>query len=488
MLETVDLNAKLGKAAYREAMEALDIRLGRLQRRATEAGLPVLVVFDGWDAAGKGSVLSRLLQPLDPRGFKVHHVPAPSEQERMFPPMRRFWLRLAPRGRLALFDHSWYRQVFEDRLDDDLKGAKLAEAYERIRVFERQLADDGALIVKFFLHIDKREQARRFKKLGADPAYAWKVGKIERRRHKAYRQLTAAAEAMLQETSTPHAPWNLVPATTDRFAIVRVAEVLATSMERALDTPPPSPVRPRRLPRRSSPLDRVDLDQALTREKYNKLLPRLQSEVRRLQHLCYATRRSALIVYEGWDAAGKGGNIRRLVRELDPRGYEVMPFAAPSGEEKTHHYLWRFWRALPKGGHWTVFDRSHYGRVMVERVEGFATPEKWGRAFREINEFEQQLAEAGVIVVKFWIHVGKDEQLRRFKAREATPDKQWKITDEDWRNRKKWDAYWEAVSAMIERTSTPHAPWTIVAGNDKLFARAQALQTVIDRVENALKT
>jgi polyphosphate:AMP phosphotransferase len=487
MLETVDLKARLSKADYRQAMERLDLQLAEQQRTLRAAGIPVSIVFDGWDAAGKGTVLSRLLQPLDPRGFKVQHIAEPTDEERLRPPMRRFWMTLPERGRIAIYDHSWYRQVFEDRLEAKLKQAELGEAFERIRTFERQLADDGAVIVKFFLHIDKAEQARRFKKLAADPAYAWKVGKDEHRRHKKYERLLLHAEDLLRETSTPYAPWNLIPATDERLAVVRVAEILAATFARALAVRSAQPERARNAPRRGSPLDRVDLTLALPRAKYNTLLPKLQAELCRLQHLCYVQRRPVLILYEGWDAAGKGGNIRRLVRDLDPRGYEVVPFAAPEGDEKTHHYLWRFWRALPKAGHFTIFDRSHYGRVLVERVEGFATPEQWGRAYREINEFEQQLAEDGMVVVKFWLHVSKEEQLQRFTLRQKTSFKRFKITEEDWRNRKKWDAYWGAVSAMIERTSTVHAPWTIVEANDKLHARIRALQTVIDRLRAALE-
>ena len=200
-----------------------------------------------------------------------------------------------------------------------------------------------------------------------------------------------------------------------------------------------------------------------------------------MQHLCYIQRRPVIFAYEGWDAAGKGGNIRRLVRKLDPRGYEVIPVAAPEGPEKTHHHLWRFWRALPKAGHFAIFDRTWYGRVLVERIEGFATPGEWGRAYREINEFEQELTDYGAILFKFWMHISNEEQLQRFEARQNTPEKQWKITDEDWRNREKWDAYWEAVSDMIERTSTVQAPWTIVEGNNKLHARAKTLAVTCER-------
>lgn len=489
MLETVDLKAKLGKAESKEVQDKLDLQLAQLQRDLREANIPLLVIFEGWDAAGKGSVLSRLLQPLDPRGFKVCNIGGDTPVERMRPAMRRYWLTLPPRGGISIYNRSWYRQVLDDRVEEDLTPKALQAAYERIRVFERQLADDGVAIVKFFLHISKKEQAKRFKTLSDDPAFAWKIGKNEWKRHKRYEDYYQAVEDTLRETSTPYAPWNLVSATDERFARVRVAESLASELENALrrrraeETPPD--VKPSR--RRTSPLDRADLSLAVSREEYEKVLPKLQAELRRLQHLCYVNRIPVLAVYEGWDAAGKGGNIRRLTRELDPRGYEVATFAAPQGEEKTHHYLWRFWRALPKAGHITIFDRSWYGRVMVERIEGFAKTSEWTRAYREINEFEAEIVDCGSVLVKFWLHISKDEQLARFEARQNTPFKQWKITEEDWRNRNRWDEYWHAVSGMIERTSTVHAPWTIIEANDKLHARIKALETIIERTAAALK-
>ncbi|NLV42660.1 MAG: polyphosphate:AMP phosphotransferase [Candidatus Hydrogenedentes bacterium] len=487
MLETVNLSASLDKEEYRSLQEALDLRLGRMQRGLREAGVPVLVVVEGWDAAGKGSTLGRLLQPLDPRGFKVHHVGPATPLEGMFPPMWRFWNLLPARGALAVYNHSWYRRVWNEPLEGGADLGTVRAAYEEIRVFERQLADAGAVIVKFFLHIGRDEQARRFKALKKDPAFAWKVGPAEKERHKRYDKYLSLAEDMLRETSTPFAPWTMVAATDERHRNTRVAETLAAALENALERPaPPRASAPALPPRRSGPLDRVNPDQSLDREVYAKRLPKLQQELRRLQHLCYLRRRPVVMAFEGWDAAGKGGAIKRLTRELDPRGYEVIPVAAPDGVEKTHHHLWRFWRSLPKAGHFTVFDRTWYGRVLVERVEGYARPEEWQRAYREINEFEAELVEAGMVVLKFWLHISRDEQLRRFEARQEDPEKQWKITEEDWRNREKWDAYEAAVSAMIEQTSSAQAPWTLIEGNDKRHARMQVLQTAVDRIAAAL--
>lgn len=487
MLETVDLKAKLTQAEYQKAVEKLDLRLGVLQRDLRAAEIPLIILINGWDAAGKGTAINRLLRPLDPRGFKVHAIFAPTQEEAMRPPMWRFWRTLPARGAVAIYDRNWYAQVLIERVDKLVPEEVWRSAYERIRTFERQLTDDGAVILKFWLHITKKEQAKRFKKLRKDPALAWKVTKVDLRRHKQYDQYCEAVEDMLRETSTANAPWSLVPAHDRRFAHVMIAETVVAAAETALARRPQRPApTPKRSPRRASPLERVDLTPAVPRKEYEKKLPELQQELRRLEHMLYLNRVPAMIVYEGWDAAGKGGNIRRLTCELDPRGYEVIPIGPPQGDEKTHHYLWRFWKAVPKAGHIAIFDRSWYGRVLVERVEGFASPAEWQRAYREINEFEQQLTEFGAVLVKFWIHISPEEQLARFESREKTPHKKWKITGEDWRNREKWKEYWVAVSDMIEKTSTLHAPWTIIEGNDKLFARLKAIQVVIDAVKQKL--
>jgi polyphosphate:AMP phosphotransferase len=486
MLETVNLKAKLGKEEYRAAQETLDLQLGEAQRQLRAAGIPVLVVFEGWDAAGKGSTIARLVQPLDPRGFKVHTATPPTALERMYPPMWRFWNLLPPKGVLAVFNHSWYREVWNEPIEDECR-AGLPVAYEQIRVFERQLADDGMVIVKFFMHISEATQSKRFKKLQADPAFSWKVGSAEKRRNKQYDKYASLAEDMIRETSTPYAPWTLISGTDERLRSVRVAETLAAAFDMALSRPAPAPVKaPSLPPRRSSPLDHVNLDVSMPREEYDKKLPKLQAELRRLQYLCYRQRLPVVLAFEGSDAAGKGGAIRRLTRELDPRGYAVVPIAAPDGVEKLHHHLWRFWRALPKAGHLTIFDRTWYGRVLVERVEGFARPEEWLRAYREINEFESDLVAHGMVVIKCWLQISSEEQLRRFNDRQDTPEKRWKITDEDWRNREKWDDYRMAVSAMIEQTSTTHAPWTIVEANDKFHARIKVLQTAVRAIGKAL--
>lgn len=494
MLELLDLKQNVPKEVYRQAFPELEVRLGECQRAARAAGVPVVLVFEGWDAAGKGSTINRLAQVLDPRGFQVYPICAPDETERLRPWMWRFWRALPASGNIAIFDRSWYGRVLVERMEGLVDQQIWERAYEEILQFERQLADAGAVIVKFWLHISKREQRRRFKRLEKNPATAWKVGKAEWRRHRQYGRWRMAVEEMLQRTHTAHAPWVVVEATKGRYLRTKVFESIIQAIEEELArrrrAPKPESA-PMSLPTntaaaRSNILAGVDLRRSLERGEYEARLKRLQQRLCQLEHKLYAARVPAVIVFQGSDAAGKGGIIKRLTRGLDPRGYEVIPVGPPTEEEKAHHFLWRFWRRLPKAGHITIFDRSWYGRVLVERVEGFCTEDEWRRAYQEINEFERQLADFGTVIVKFWVHIDQDEQLRRFRAREETPSKQWKITPEDWRNREKWAQYEVAVNDMLRRTSTPCAPWTILEANCKLYARIKALRTVVRALQRAL--
>ena len=494
MLELIDLSKKLPKDVYQETFPELETRLGECQRKALEAGIPVIVVFEGLDAAGKGSLINRMSQALDPRGFTVHPISAPNEIERYYPWMWRYRSIVPPDGKVAIFDRSWYGRVLVERIEEQISKRKWEQAYEDIVQFERQLVDAGRVIVKFWLHIEKKEQKKRFKKITKDPVLAWKVGKQEWRHHRKYDAWLEAVEEMLQRTSAAHAPWTVVEATDARFARVKVFETVIEAVEQELErraTAPKIKPEPMAKPELSPTtehtiLDRVDTSLSMEREEYDKELDKLQKRIFELEHEIYVARIPAVLVYEGWDAAGKGGNIKRLTRGLDPRGYEVVPIAAPTTLEKSHHYLWRFWNKVPKAGHITIFDRSWYGRVMVERVEGFCYEEEWRRAFREINEFERQLTDFGTAIIKFWLHIDQEEQLRRFEARQNTPEKQWKITDEDWRNREKYEQYRLAVVEMLQRTSTTYAPWTILEANCKLHARIKALRTVAKTLEDAL--
>ncbi|NOZ22589.1 MAG: phosphate--AMP phosphotransferase [Planctomycetes bacterium] len=493
MLEKVDLTKSLSKEEYKEVFEPLQWRLNELQRKARSAGIPTIVVFEGWDAAGKGTLINRLASGLDPRGFKVHPISAPNEDERYHPYLWRFWTKLPAKGTMAIFDRSWYGRVLVERVDELTPEEDWRRAYEEIIEFERQLADEGAVIVKFWLHISKKEQKKRFKKLEKNSYLKWKVGKEEWRHHKQYKKYLLAVEEMLEHTSTAFAPWTVIEATNRRWARVKMTETIIDALEEALRRPAPAEPKKaespegERVSERKTLLEHIDLSKSMEKDEYSKRLDHLQEDIFQLEHEIYIRRIPVIIAYEGWDAGGKGGNIKRLTNGLDPRGYEVIPIAAPTTEEKAHHYLWRFWKHIPKAGHIVIFDRTWYGRLLVERVEGFCTEAEWQRAYREINEFERQLVSFGCVLVKFWLHISKEEQLRRFEEREKVEHKKWKITKEDWRNREKWDRYKGAVVDMLQRTSTTYAPWTIVEGNCKYYARVKALETVVEAMKNALE-
>ncbi len=496
MLAEISLNRKISKKDFNQRKPDLEIRLGELQRRARERGVPIIVLFEGWNAAGKGTLINELILPLDPRGFTVYKTQAPREEEAMRPFLWRSWSRTPPRGRIAILDRSWYRRILFERVEQNLSRAEVQRACRDIMAFERQLADSGCLLIKFFLHISKNEQKKRLDKLRHNPVTAWRVTEEDLMRHRRYARYLAASDDMLTATDSDRAPWTVVEAHNVRFATLKLFNTFSTTLERRLKQSPPA----RRIPAshtadpadrpdlRASVLSDIDLGVDVPRKTYERRLKPKQKRLRDLEHEIYMRRIPVVIVYEGWDAAGKGGNIRRLVRKLDPRGYEVVPVAAPNDVEKAHHYLWRFWTQIPKAGHMTIFDRSWYGRVMVERVEGFCKEYEWRRAYREINEFERHLTDFGTVLVKFWLHIDPEEQLRRFKAREKTPHKKWKITDDDWRNRKQWPLYHAAVEEMLLRTSTTDAPWTVVESNSKLHARIKTLDTVIAAIEKRLNS
>lgn len=506
MLEVLDLDLKMGKEEYQGAVQRLRVKLRDLQHAVRAAGIPVVVLFEGWNAAGKGDAITALVRPLDPRGFKVFTTQAPTLEEQFHPFLWRFSTRLPGKGEWVFWDRSWYRQMLEERVDGRLDRSGALAAGGEIREFERQLSDDGVVLIKFWLHVSRKEQERRLASMQSDRFERWRWTQPDWKKERGYRKYLEAAEEMLALTSTVNAPWKLVEAHNRRFRRVKIFEHLIGALSghlsrhgkglEATGSSMPTAesidegVRSRGLhievDSKSSVLDRSDLSKHLDRENYEKQLSRLQLRLRDLEFECYGRRVASVVVYEGWDAAGKGGNIKRLTQELDPRGYEVVPITAPTLEEKTHHYLWRFWRQLPKAGHMTIFDRSWYGRVLVERVEGFACEEEWRRAYQEINEFERHLTVAGVVCVKFWLHLSPEEQLRRFQSRECTPHKRFKLTSEDWRNRTRWNDYRRAVTEMIERTSTPYAPWTVVEAEDKLWARVKTLSTLVATLEKRL--
>ena len=402
------------------------------------------------------------------------------------------------KGRIAIYDSSWYRKVLIDRFDKKTKKEEIADAYRSICSFEEQLSADGMVIIKIFLAIDKKSQKKRFEKLMSSKETAWRVSEGDLKRNKKFEKYQEMNEEMLTRTDTEYAPWNVVEAVDRRFATAKiyavVTQILTEKVEearrkadsrRGTDASEAVDIK-KDTHFRESILGKADLSLTYSKEEYKERLEVLEKKMEKLHGELYRRRIPVVLGFEGWDAGGKGGAIKRLTEKMDPRGYVVHPTASPNDIEKAHHYLWRFWADMPKAGHVTIFDRTWYGRVMVERIEGFCSKREWQRAFKEINDMEKDLTDAGAVVLKFWMQIDKDEQARRFKARQENPEKQWKITDEDWRNREKWEQYEEAVNEMLIRTSTPNAPWVVVEGNCKYYARIKVLETVVRAIEERL--
>lgn len=493
MLEKVDLKAKLTKESYKAEIDGLQTRLGALQRECKELGIPVMIVFEGLPASGKGLQMGKLIQALDPRGFEVHNIEYETKDEARHPFLWRFWKKTPVKGTIGIYDGSWYHKVSRECFDGYIKGKKLEDAYQEIRMFEKELTTDGTLIVKLFLYIDKEEQRKRMNKLLSKESTRFRVNKNDRKRHVKFEQYNRICEKMLQQTDTEYAPWEIISAMDKHYATVKVYKTVIAYMEQKIDGAKRASQIQIYQEKKSDykvpvqdVLGEADLTLAYTKEDYKRYLKILQKKMERLHGELYRRRIPVVIGFEGWDAGGKGGAIKRLTEHMDPRGYVVHPTASPNDIEKAHHYLWRFWNDMPKAGHVTIFDRTWYGRVMVERVEGFCSDKEWRRAYDEINHMEQSLVNSGAIVLKFWMQIDKDEQERRFNERMENPLKQYKITDEDWRNREKWDQYEEAVNEMIVKTSKKNAPWIIVEGNNKYYARIKVLETVISAIEKRL--
>ena len=614
MLETVDFMQEApDKEEYKAKRDELMQRLTALQQRARAEHVGLVVLFEGWNGAGKGSRISDLMYRLDARATTVHvtsdldmaavrgFAGAPWGVQDFYPPMQQFWKALGERGTITFYDRGWYSssvqrmlltetgdELLEDddcdegkkrKHDDCGKGKKgraaeaaafarderrarsIDRAVESAAEFERQLVNDGYVLVKFFVHVREKMQRRRLERLYDDPATRWRVSEGKLASAADYPHAYRLYDRLLSRSDFSFAPWTLINGEEKRSANLKIAETLCEALERALDAPEdedakaaaeaaaansdkalaevsggagkasagdaaaasagfapdgyphtPDPAEDAEAVAAAEAIAKLQHSQAPTAsrfilvedpptlsKKYDEVVPmddgeykkRLKKEQKRLYRLeleMYRKRIPLIALFEGWDAAGKGGAIKRVAQALDARAYTIFPSPAPTRPELLHPHLWRYWTRLPKAGHVGIYDRSWYGRVLVERIEGFATPAEWGRAYDEINDFERELARWGAILLKFWIDVSPEEQLRRFREREDTPAKRWKITSEDWRNRAKRQQYRSAANDMMRLTSTPFAPWIIVPGDDKKSARIEVVSAMADALEARLRS
>ncbi len=491
MFESAELGHRIAKADYDREEQVLRTRLLGLQYDLlAKAEFPVVIVIGGVDGAGKGETLNVLHEWMDPRHIVTTAFGEMSEEERERPRMWRYWSALPPAGRIGILFGAWHTDPILDRVAGKTTEDELVRTAERIVRFERMVVDEGTLLLKFWFHLSKQAQKKRLKALEADPKTRWRIGESDWERFRQYDRFRKVSELTLRRTSTGHAPWTVVEGVDPNYRYLTVGRTIADAMERRLTGARPQTAQPAALP--EPPLDGrtvlsvLDHGQKLPHKEYQHELEKYQGTLNLLTRHRRFSRHSTVVVFEGVDAAGKGSAIRRVVWPLDARNYRAIPIAAPTEEERAHPYLWRFWRHLPRLGRVTIFDRSWYGRVLVERVEGFCSEADWMRAYGEINDFEEQLAEAGGIVVKFWLTITPDEQLARFRARETSPFKSFKLTPDDWRNRGKAAEYDRAVCDMIDRTDNGFAPWVLVPADDKYFARVMVLRTLCERIEAAL--
>ncbi len=456
-----------------------------------EAKLPVMVIFEGWGASGKGSLIAKVIEEIDPRFFDVATMDsAPTEEEKRKPFLWRYFKEIPKQGKFKLFDTCWMEEVTDGVLDGTLDEDSYKQRINSINTTERTLTDNGYLVMKFFLQISKKEQKKRLKELFQSPNSSWRVNADDIYENDNYKECLKVYETFINDTNRPNAPWYIIDAKDRKFAELTILQYLNQGIDTAIKNHSLSvPILQNSFPlRKTIKLSEVSLEnKTISEADYKIKLKALQNRLRELHDEIYSAKIPVIIAYEGWDAAGKGGNIKRITQALDPRGYVVHPIASPEPAEKSRHYLWRFWNRLPKTGHIAIFDRTWYGRVMVERLEGFCSENDWQRAYNEMNEFEKELSDWGAVIIKFWVQIDNLTQLERFTDRQNTPEKQWKITDEDWRNREKWDLYENAINEMLAKTNTTFAPWYVLESVDKKYARIKALEIVIEELEKALK-
>jgi polyphosphate:AMP phosphotransferase len=491
MLESAEIGHKVPKRVYAREEPKLRELLLNAQFDLSQSGRgPLLLIISGVEGGGRGETANKLTEWMDPRHIHVVAFGPRAPEEAARPPAWRYWRSLPPKGKLGILMNAWYNEAMLAHVQGKIDAGQVNTRVQAIREHEQMLTDEGFVLLKFWIHLSKAAQKQRLQELEHDPTTAWRVTREDWKAYRIYNKAHELWESLLRETSTGVAPWHIVEGTDGRYRYLTVGKILLDVLRTTLA---PRPATPKHAitPPAPSVIDNVklirdlDLSKKLPIKGYDRALEKHQGKLATLTRHKRFAKRSLILVFEGVDAAGKGGAIRRVTGALDARQYVTVPVAAPTEEERAFPYLWRFWRNVPRYGGITIFDRSWYGRVLVERVEGYCSVYDWMRAYDEINQFEEQLTQGDAVVVKFWLQISKAEQLRRFKARERSPFKRFKITADDWRNRKKWNAYEQAVCDMVDRTSTEIAPWTLVEAEDKYYARIKILNTITDRLKQA---
>ena len=490
MLDEAVRGERVAKAAYDAALPQLRVDLLNAQYDLRSAEFAAVVVVAGDDRQGANDTVNILHEWLDSRYLDTTVFRELTQEESERPRFWRTWMALPARGRTGIWAGGVLR-VINHRLDGNINDDELEAFARHLQRMQAELVAGGTLVLKLWFHLPHAEHERRLKKAKKNPRLGWRVDELDWIVSERLPAATPLIERFLRETELPGVPWYVIDGTSWRSRnlttgqLLRDAIVGALADQQAKDAAPARHAAPPRPARRSNRtvLDKIDLGATIDSDVYGKRLSLLQAKLYRLSIQARDAHVSSVLVFEGNDASGKGGTIRRLTRAMEAGDYRVIPTAAPTPEERRYHYLWRFWRRLPRDGQMAIFDRSWYGRVLVERVEGFATEEEWQRAYDEINDFELQIVEAGDFLAKFWLAISPEEQLARFTARQQTPYKQHKITDEDFRNREQWDHYLTAVDDMVLQTSTDFAPWNLVPANDKRYARIAVLETVVAGLE-----
>lgn len=492
MFEAAELGRKLNKKDYKQRVDSLRAELLQAQFTLLESNRPVVIIVEGVDNSSKGALINKLNGWFDTRDVEVHAFGHKSDEEKERPRFWRYWRCLPPKGKIGVFSSSWYTGTIYQRTFGQISKIKFDRHMRRINNLEGMLAKDGALILKFWLHMSKPHQKNQFEIVSKEKNGRWLISPLDKKLHKQYDKYIKSAERAIRMTDQAASPWLIIEAEDEYYRDMTVAETILKALTN-INTPQDSESESfthevvEVTSDKKSILNELKQEDGISKAEYKDELEKLQNRLTKLSWEAYHAKLSTVLVFEGWDAAGKGGAIRRIMQAIDARISRVISVAAPTDEEQAQHYLWRFWRHIPRAGRTIIYDRSWYGRVLVERVEGFATENEWRRSYIEINDFEEQLCEHGVNVQKFWIHIDKEEQLSRFHEREKIEYKKHKLTDEDWRNREKWDEYEDAINEMVVRTSTEYAPWTLIDGNSKQHARLKVLETVCNSLEDLLK-